>query len=227
MAKLPKPFTDGQLEGLEKSNLAHLGRNEAMVRKLIGELRMARRLVEQLEAGYLRMRSQLVELDREILPAGRVLVVECPPEPHTSAVAETVLLADGKLDLHRVACPVECGHSQFEDVLRATLELPVQRTPIRFQNLLKEATRRQRVLRHYQRDWQREIEAMMSAQATQDVLDALNELRDRPNEAIENPAQDAAASEEAKPQAVEAPPQVEGDCPPGAAGGSSAEGVPW
>ena len=241
MAVVPKPFTDAQLAALEASNLKHLGRSEAMVRKLIGELRMARRLLELMEGGYLRMRSQLVEIDRKMLPSGRVLVVECPAEPHTRCLAETVLVSDGMLDLHTVACPVDPGHTEFDAVLAATLELPINRTPVRFKELLREASTRRRQLRHYQKsDWKTELERLSNAQATQDVLDALNELKERPDETLQPQAQDAPASQAAaqveepvkKPDAVpqaERPAQAEVQVhrPPRTPRGSSTEGVPW
>jgi hypothetical protein len=168
-------FTDKQLAGLERSNI---GKWNATLQKLIAELRAERRLSEHMTKAYVRERAARVELDRQVRPNARILVVDCPVEPDERAEGETIVYSDGLLDVCTVSCPVGWSHPKFEQVLEAVLS----ETPRRFQGMPGSLSCRLRSIVRYPRDLHKEVEALIAAQDTQEVLDLLGELRERLDE---------------------------------------------
>lgn len=169
-----RPLTDKMLDAWRKSDWKKIaGRWEAPIRQMIDELTSLRLYVRVIEAAYLRERAQRIELDRQTKPGGRVLVVDCPPGDGERCEGETVVYADGLIDLYTTRCPVGVSHPRFDAVLEAVLF----ESPRRFQGMPGELPIRVRSLTRYPRDFRKEVESLVNAKLAGNVLAALNELR--------------------------------------------------
>ena len=164
-------FTDRQLAGLERSSF---GRWQTTVVKLIAELRAERSLNRQLVEQALRARAQLVAMDRPTKPGGRVLLVDCPATPDELCEGETVVYADTTVDLCTARSPVGVLHPRFDSVLEAVLA----GARWRFRTMPGELSVKTRSLARYPRDFPSEVAALVNAKVADNVLAALNELRE-------------------------------------------------
>lgn len=198
------------------------------IRELIDEVLHLRQYVRFLEMAFLRERAQRVELDRQVKPTGRVLVVDCPAGPGERCEGETLIYADGRIDLYTTRCPVGVSHPLFDEVLEAVLF----EAPNRFKGMPGELSIRTRSLVRYFRDLRSEAAAMGNAKLAAEVTAALNKLRDELNETIKDESQDGAQTNAVQAEAVKAetvttPAPVQETVAARTAAPAAPSGLPW
>lgn len=177
----PKPIADNQLTAYARNDWERIAGKSwgPVVRQLIAELQGERRISARTADQAIQARSQFASLDRVKLDAarrqgGRVLVVDCPAEPGERCEGETLVLADEWLDIRTARCPVGTSHHRFDEVLAAVLS-PL---PARFQRMAGELGLATWIIARYPRNRRQEIDALVEAKITENVLTILNELRD-------------------------------------------------